>query len=356
MSQLPRIFLGLFVAHAALAQQPGPGDGPIVAPTAPEAVALPAAPIVPNPSTQSSTPTAPVAPASDGAVPAPTPLNGAEAPAPAAPPEAGAATAPETAVERPTSFSYGTYPHSILFTDATIETLKAILRANENQEPMAIDSMPDMPVPVELPQTPQRYPVFSLGSIAYRSAADWTVWLNGVRITPRTNTQEVRVISVHPSEASFTWQPAYIQSLQLRHSQGKFASTKPVSHKTTATNQSAFDGGDHVSFRLKPNQSFSPGYMATFEGTIASPELEPLTTADTPVPETIDPAAAAADTSGAGAGTTKPEEEFDGFAGDAVKELYDKAGEETEAVRRKVDRVEAPPAAPTKPALPPVNP
>jgi hypothetical protein len=45
----------------------------------------------------------------------------------------------------------------------------------------------------------------SLGGIVYVKANDWTVWLNGTRITPKAIPKEVIDIRVHPHSIDLKW-------------------------------------------------------------------------------------------------------------------------------------------------------
>jgi hypothetical protein len=49
----------------------------------------------------------------------------------------------------------------------------------------------------------------SLGGIVYVKADDWTIWLNGVRVTPKAIPKEVLDIHVHPYSVDLKWYDAY---------------------------------------------------------------------------------------------------------------------------------------------------
>ncbi len=180
------------------------------------------------------------------------------------------------------AFSYGTSNLSLLFTPAQMNRMKTVLSiyeaARRNRSDTAIEVIEDAgPIEEAAPdflKEPTSYPVFTLKSIAYRDARDWTVWIGDLRITPRTNTQEVRVIGVNRNLAQFLWKPEYHEALQQRANMKLFAPTVAVKHKMTSPNMAVLDAAaGQVTFTLRPNQSFSAGYMSTFEGKITSPNL-----------------------------------------------------------------------------------
>lgn len=192
---------------------------------------------------------------------------------------------PGVTISGDSTFSYGNIPYSLMFTPDQIANMKNALATYETvrrtrgsgdilvEEAIA----PSGPTVTE----PNTYPVFTLASIAYKSKTDWTIWIGGVRITPKTNTQIVHVVSVAPNKATFTWDPEYMSFIVRRAQEHKFAPTDPVKHKLTQPNTAVFDTqARRISFTLKPNQSFSGGHMATFEGRINPPSLEPLTPLD----------------------------------------------------------------------------
>lgn len=179
------------------------------------------------------------------------------------------------------AFSYGTSDLSLLFTPSQVSRMKSVLSvyetARRNRTDTTIEVVEDIgPEDVEpvLVKEPASYPVFTLKSIAYSNARDWTVWIGDLRITPRKNEQEIRVLAVNRTMAQLLWKPPYREALQQRGNMKLFASTDAVKHKMTRPNTAVFDtAAGQVTFTLRPNQSFAPGYMATFEGKIPAPEL-----------------------------------------------------------------------------------
>jgi len=268
---------------------------------------------------------------------------------PDAPPSAvqpPATTETEAPVEAPVAasavpsdmvLSFGKSPYSLFFTPAQIDTMKQTLTVYETTPADQKAEQAIVAVEAVEPPAPATYPVYTLGSIAYRNGSDWTVWLNGVRITPRTNEQVVKVVAVSADLAQFEWKPSYLAAFTQRQQKEKFADTARVKHKLVQPNRSSFDmKSGTVTFTLRPNQSFAAGYMAVFEGHIASPALEPI----------VDPAEAAAAAAAAATladgeavsddslgsapvGSNNPQEqlkeESKGVGGDAIKRMYEKA-------------------------------
>lgn len=290
MRHKPLLVVGLLaVTHVANAQTP-PGSMPAMpvmpAQQVPQLPAPPAAaPTLPEVSVPSVSSPADVAIGADvllGDVPAPAsaslPATAVDEIKPAA--EATNAAAPLYDASGQ-EFSYGTSDLSLLFTPTQISRMKTVLsiyetaRRNRTETPIeVVEELGPVDVPTAVIAEPDKYPVFTLKSIAYRDARDWTVWVGDLRITPRKNDQEVRVLAVSPNTAQLLWKPAYSEALQQRSNRKLFADSSKVRHKLTRPNTAVMDAAaGQVSFTLRPNQSFVPGYMATFEGKVASPEL-----------------------------------------------------------------------------------
>lgn len=194
-------------------------------------------------------------------------------------PIASTTTPPSTDLLPTVVFSYGNAPASIFFTRAQISNMKKALSTFENIRPedavagemLFTEELPIAPAIIEEPAT---YPVYHLSSIVYRTPTDWTVWLNGARITPKTNDGDVTVTAVRPDRAWFSWKPTYIQPLTERINQKTLASTDAVKHRFTTENTASVDRKSaSIRFSLRPNQSFAASYFRTFEGKIATPKL-----------------------------------------------------------------------------------
>ncbi len=252
--QLPEVNVPSVAAPAAMA--PAAVAPPVAAPTATvPAAAVPAASL---PATQA----APVAP----------PV--------VAPPAAD----PIVVSGNASDFSYGDSDVSLLFTKRQMERMKNVLsvyetaRRNRSDVPIeVVEEQADAGPVATVVAEPTVYPVFTLKSIAFRNASDWTVWIGNLRITPHKNDQEVRVLAVSPNRAQFLWKPAYSEAMRQRANLKLFADTSKVKHKKTAANTAIYDNAaGQVTFTLLQNQSFAPAYMSTFEGKVASPALTPL--------------------------------------------------------------------------------
>ena len=278
----------VLVAANALAQAPG---------TMPALPSMPAMPVEPTSPTvmpvMEPTP-APAAALPEVNIPSVTAIS--ETPAPPLPtldePLADSATMQAPAPTEDTlldpegaQFSYGTTNFSLLYTPNQINKMKSVLAIYEtsrrNQTGAPIKVVEDLDAIEEIApviaQEPDVYPTFTLKSIAFRNNRDWTVWIGNLRITPSHNDQEVRVIGIMPNMGQFLWKPPYREALQQRVNAKLMGTTEKVSHKQTRPNTAIYDGQNgQVSFTLRPNQTFAPAYMATFEGKIASPNLPKL--------------------------------------------------------------------------------
>ncbi len=254
-------FAVAFLASSVCAQMPG--DSPMLPPGAAPANDMPA--------------TAGAAAAS---------LMGGAAPIGSLPSVTDAATE-EVVTDTPTLplapvFSYGNVENSLLFTSVQIRNMKQSLKAYESIRRDAMPLAPEeeiftMEAPVEVPtiNEPTTYPVFFLSSIVYKNSSDWAVWINGSRITPRTNKGEVRVMSVRPDRAWFSWSPEYLPAVIDRVAQKNFANSDAVKHRMSRKNTAAYDRqSNSIQFSLRPNQSFAPGYFEVFEGKINAPIMQ----------------------------------------------------------------------------------
>lgn len=272
----------LLSGTAAMAQTVAPaGDLPAVPLATPTQAPAPATDLP-----AIDMPTMPAAPAAAVPMPPAATETGLPAvpasPVPAAPQAAPTPIAlPEVTAEQ--TYSYGSSPYSVLFTPNQITNMKRALKAYENlskEMPTAvsdelIDIVEDLPVETTPPVEPTTYPAYQLSSIAYRAANDWTVWLNGTRITPKHNDGEVTVAAVKPDRVWFHWKPAYIGSLAERISKDNFTPSTKVTHRLAGgAPQPYFDRqSGAVHFSLTPNQTFVPGYFRVFEGAMKAPTL-----------------------------------------------------------------------------------
>jgi hypothetical protein len=220
-------------------------------------------------------------------------------------------------------FSFGDAPYSILFTADQIAAMKQALITYEtgrrNKTPVTVDIVVEE-VAAAPTNEPASYPVFNLSSIVYRTAGDWTVWIGGQRITPNSNEGTLRVVRIGPGIAQFSWKPAFADSYRQRYEMSMFAATDSVKHKMTRPNTAMFDEeNNQVFFTLKPNQSFSPGYMATFEGRVPPPTLSPLLTLDAKGNAIMQPMPAPTDAPAVPIGL-----QGNGLAEGSIKRMYDK--------------------------------
>lgn len=60
-----------------------------------------------------------------------------------------------------------------------------------------------------IPKPPPEERDITLGGIVYRSGSDWTIWLNGKRVTPKALPEEVLDLSVYKTYIELKWFDAY---------------------------------------------------------------------------------------------------------------------------------------------------
>ncbi len=232
-------------------------------------------------------PVPPAPPVQDFEPPYPPPVAGAGA-APALPidPEGDQqASLPDVSTVVPTEqFSYGDAPYSLMFTPNQVNAMKQALRTFESFRPG--DETGELIVTEALPieeapkiQEPATYPVYQLSSIVYRAANDWGVWINGSRITPRSNDGEVKVVRVTPERVWFSWSPNYLPAIAQRQKNKQLAETDSMSHRLVKGSEAHIDPQTaSIGFSLRPNQSFSAGHFAIFEGKVSPPVMkDPVT-------------------------------------------------------------------------------
>lgn len=261
------------VVQPAFAQQPAD-------------VSLPSLPILPV-----SAPEKPAAPnpvEEKKLAGAPLPAGGAEASAPkgelpvvpgAKPDVAAPVTAADNAGTQK-QYSYGKSTVSIMFLPEKMEKLKEGLRFFEDGKPGLANPLPVEAEPAPqapLIQEPDNYPVFHLSSIVFHNPSDWSLWLEGHKITSKKNNTDVQVIAVSQQGATFAWKPIYSDAIRQRKSANMFVSTDGVKNKLAAAQNIQYDADSGlITFQLKQNQSFSVAYFSIFEGYMGPATLPPL--------------------------------------------------------------------------------
>jgi hypothetical protein len=196
--------------------------------------------------------------------------------------QAPADTATQDALPIPKVYSFGDSETSILFLPDQISRMKDAIRTFEDSgkdadKPAPIIDVVAAPTAPEIIEDPLIYPVFYLSSIAYDHASDWSIWLSGYKITSRRNYTDVTVLHVTRDSVTFLWKPSFMKAITKRNKDKLFAPIEPVKHKLVPSQAFSFDPvAGSITFTLKPNQSFAPGYFKTFEGYIDTPTLTAL--------------------------------------------------------------------------------
>ena len=168
---------------------------------------------------------------------------------------------------------------SIFFTPFQIHAMGDALNAYETSLGMPVAARPAPTTKVETTKIdePATYPVFYLSSIAYRASNDWSIWVSGRKITSSKNGTTLKILSVTPEHVVFGWEPTYKEAIAIRTRRQLFAPTDAVKNRLTKTPTFAYDEKTGaLAFTLKANQSFTVGYMNTFEGFVPSPTLPTL--------------------------------------------------------------------------------
>lgn len=201
---------------------------------------------------------------------------------PMPPPSESAAGA---ALAVPKDFSFGQSSLSILFLPNQMERMKSSIRTYESTNKEAKPSTLVAPEPVvgkvgTKINEPDLYPVFYLASIAYDRPGDWSIWISGYKITSRKNETDVSILHVAPDSVTFLWKPDYGAAILRRKQDEVFAPTVSVKHKLALSQPIKVGEAGEVTFTLRPNQSFSVGYLSVFEGYVDSPKLQSVMAED----------------------------------------------------------------------------
>lgn len=167
---------------------------------------------------------------------------------------------------------------SVLFTPAQMQRLKGYM-AQKQQMIMAnrkmteetnIEAIPELALDVvtgesDSKPTSYTYPQFFLDSIAYHTAEDWTVWVNGIKITPvkRDTIPGLALTNLSPYQAEFMYVPRANDRIKL------------TTEKTEDERVTVDAINRRISFLLQPNQTFGTFALKVYEGKVA-PKTIPL--------------------------------------------------------------------------------
>jgi hypothetical protein len=104
------------------------------------------------------------------------------------------------------------------------------------------------------------YPQFFLESLVFRTDADWTIWVNGQRISPAPEggNTDITVTAIDKNQVSLKWRP------------DDFEKVKKTWAKTQHESVHVDEAAGLVFFTLKPNQTFSSYGMKVLEGKVLS--------------------------------------------------------------------------------------
>lgn len=173
--------------------------------------------------------------------------------------------------------SYGTIDTSVLFSDDAIVRMKEELdrverllatgaitpdAATEMQE-----STPEVKPVVAIP-----FQAYHVASIVYRSPADWMVWLNGKRVTPKRNEGPVRVVGVGPDSVRLVWSPEDWDERIPVWRDKQAPSAEILKIRALDAHTGIDEERRTVTATMRSNQTWVTAYPMIVEG--AHPELE----------------------------------------------------------------------------------
>jgi hypothetical protein len=198
--------------------------------------------------------------------------------------------------------SYGTYGKSVFFTEEEIKRMKQVLYISESFKGEAVSDKPQTDdtafndllgslnnkATVDVSPITE-FPSFYVSTIVYKSPSNWSLWLNGNRVTPKRVPAGIEVVAVSPTGAQFLWKPekflqfkAYWDDIEA----GKV--TKAPARSLSQASKVTFDKKNSAwVFTVKTNQTFASQYMAVLEG--KHDAQSPVTPPATPVANAVLP-------------------------------------------------------------------
>jgi hypothetical protein len=185
----------------------------------------------------------------------------------------------------PEKLSIGLFDLTIMYTSEDINNLKKVLEIFESRRPeqsMADATPADGDLLAELLRAAKEgdgaaeeevlvLPSFHLGSIMYRQAGDWSLWVNRQRFTPselEDNANGIRVTSVSRDMATLVWKPTnVVPAFQRRQQLQQNPGVRVNSHREARQSQLEFnEAAGEFTVSLKPNQTFVAESMQIMEG------------------------------------------------------------------------------------------
>jgi hypothetical protein len=184
---------------------------------------------------------------------------------------------------------------SIMFDEKKIDWVEKAIKSNETGVPLSklipeIFKPEIVEVPVEnktirgqevkiitTPQTPDiprpdKAPAFYLSSILYIAPDNWSVWINGEKVSYGENYEDVEIVKVTESDVTMIWRDTQIDYISPDWDR-KF---RVMSDKRFVSNNKNIvvdlENGD-ISFVLGINQSFDTSEMGIVEGVAYSKDL-----------------------------------------------------------------------------------
>lgn len=172
---------------------------------------------------------------------------------------------------------------SLMYQTNDIDKLVRALSAFEKGTSAEEFTLPSLSLDILGTQEPEviNYPEYRLGSISYRSLNNWTIWVNGEKITPHTTGNELRVISVSRDHVHFEWEPELKKMIQRSELNSQIIVDSSSNHRAARTRLHIDKEMGKARFYLYPNQRILTESFVVLEGSeraiISNSSLLPAT-------------------------------------------------------------------------------
>lgn len=176
---------------------------------------------------------------------------------------------------------------SLMFDDEKVKNLLAVYRAylmgqrqdvtSDEAEGLDVEALLNqMDVPEEAKETPEEVLKFSLNSIVYENANDWSIWVNGVRYGRKQamegfilDRSTLKVIDANDKSITYIWTPKAesFDRVQTRWEEKEQLGNLVENPKEALKQHVVFDKeAKTVTITMRPNQTFISQFMSVMEG------------------------------------------------------------------------------------------
>lgn len=190
----------------------------------------------------------------------------------------------------PARLSIGNFGVSIMYTKEDINNLRQVLAIYENQQPKTQEvtqeeSQEDADLLAELLRAAKQQdgadgnklaemtalPSFYLGTILYRQADDWAVWINRIRLdaeNPADPATGLTVKAINRNEATLVWKPSNIVPAFRRWKQlEEHPEMRANRHRVASAGSVTFnEETGEFTITIRPHQTFFGDSMQVLEG------------------------------------------------------------------------------------------